>query len=94
MEVSGQIHPSCPLNWRLDGPRNQSVGSGEENNYFRAVNGTLHRPASRLLSVPQINITINQISLVTRSGLPRNFVRGGQQRTEDIEKGDLGAVAP
>jgi len=33
------------------------------------------------------------------SGVPRNFVRGGgvqqiQLRTEDREKGDLGAVAP
>ena len=31
------------------------------------------------------------------SGVPRNFVRGFQQiqlRTEDREKGDLGAVAP
>ena len=31
------------------------------------------------------------------TGVPRNFVRGGQQiqlRTEDTENGDLGAVAP
>jgi len=32
------------------------------------------------------------------SGVPRNFVLGGVQqiqlRTDDIEKGDLGAVAP
>jgi len=36
----------------------------------------------------------------TNSGVPWNFVRGGegvqqiQLRTEDIENGDLGAVAP
>jgi len=52
MEVSGQIHIPYTLNWRLDGPRNQSVGFGEKkNSYFAAVNGTLYRPASRLLSV-------------------------------------------
>jgi hypothetical protein len=36
--------------------------------------------------------------MLSRSGIPRNFVRGGFQqielRTEDRENGDLGAVAP
>jgi hypothetical protein len=53
MDVSGQILPQYPLNSGLDGSRNQSVGFGEENKYFPAVNGTLHRPASGLLSVPK-----------------------------------------
>ena len=42
-----------------------------------------------------IKIHVN-ITLAT-SGVPRNFVRGGQQiqlRTVDRENGDLGAVAP
>jgi len=39
------------------------------------------------------------VPVFTVSGLPRNFVRGGgvkqiQLRTEDIKKGDLGAVDP
>jgi hypothetical protein len=39
------------------------------------------------------------IAYCDNSGVPGNFVRGGgvqqiQLRTEDIENGDLGAVAP
>ena len=41
------------------------------------------------------NFSIRKITEI--SGVPRNFVRGGQQiqlKTEDRENGDLGAVGP
>ena len=41
---------------------------------------------------------LDTVIQLAASGVPRNFVRGGVQqvqlRKQDIEKGDLGAVAP
>ena len=44
-------------------------------------------------------INFKSYTLLTGSGVPRNFVRGGefqqiQLRTEDRENGDVGVVAP
>jgi len=51
-----------------------------------------------------LNTTVQRVSVVEEektvrdvtSGVPRNFVRGGgsTNSVEDIENGDLGAVAP
>ena len=44
------------------------------------------------------SLGMSRTSGVRKSGIPRNFFRGGVQqiqlRTEDREDGDLGAVAP